>query len=101
MSIGSRLWRWIRKRFYDATLHREWPIHHRTALGTTVIGTVDLAITTTDGFVVVDPKSFPGRTEQAAERAVEFSGQLAAYAAAIQAATQRLVLSTWIHPNVA
>jgi ATP-dependent exoDNAse (exonuclease V) beta subunit len=97
VSIASRLWRWIRERFVGAVLHREWPISHRTATGTLVVGTVDLVIAAAEGFVVVDHKSFPGRTDDAIDRAFLFSGQLAAYAAAIQAATRRPVLSTWIH----
>lgn len=97
VGIASRLWRWIDERFAGAALHREWPIHHRTASGTTVVGTVDLVIDASGGFVVVDHKSFPGRTDDAVDRAVAFSGQLAAYSAGIQAATHRRVLSTWIH----
>ena len=95
--IASRLRQWIGARFPGAVLHREWPITHRTVPGTAVVGTVDLVIAVSDGFVIIDHKSFPGRADEAADRAVAFSGQLAAYAQAIQAATHRRVLSTWIH----
>src|SRR6202012_2877255 len=71
VAIASRLWRWIGERFPGAALHREWPLTHRTASGTTVVGTVDLVIAARDGFVVVDHKSFPGRAEEAGERALE------------------------------
>ena len=94
--IASRLWRWIGERFNGAVLHREWPISHRTATGTLVVGTADLVIAIAEGFVVVDHKSFPGRADEAVDRVLGFSGQLAAYASAIQAATHRPVLSTWI-----
>ncbi len=97
VAISSRMGRWISERFPGAAVHREWPLTHRTASGTTVVGTVDLVIGASQGFVVVDHKSFPGRAEEAGDRALGFSGQLAAYAAAIQAATKRQVLATWIH----
>lgn len=97
VTIASRLWRWIGERFPSAELRREWPVTHRLPTGTMVAGTVDVVISTQDGFVVLDHKSFPGRTEDAGERAAGFSGQLAAYAAAIQAATKKRVLATWIH----
>jgi hypothetical protein len=97
VTIADRLWGWILRRFPGALLHREWPVTHRMPAGTIVVGTVDLVIAARDGFVVVDHKSFPGRTDDAVDRALGFSGQLAAYAAAIHAATQRPVLSAWIH----
>jgi ATP-dependent exoDNAse (exonuclease V) beta subunit len=97
VAIASRLWRWIAERFPGAALHREWPLTHRKASGTTVVGTVDLVIAASDGLVVVDHKSFPGRAEEAGERALGFSGQLAAYAAALYEATGRAVTSSWIH----
>jgi ATP-dependent helicase/nuclease subunit A len=95
--IGSRLWGWIRERFGGVELHREWPLVDILASGTRVVGTVDLAIATPDGYVVIDHKSFPGRSDEATDRALSFSGQLAAYAHAIGAATSRSVLATWIH----
>ncbi|HEX3766271.1 MAG TPA: UvrD-helicase domain-containing protein [Kofleriaceae bacterium] len=97
VTIASRLWRWAGERFPGAAIHREWPVTHRKATGTTVVGTVDVVIAADDGFVVVDHKTFPGRSEDAADRALGYSGQLAAYAAAIEAATEKRVLSTWIH----
>jgi hypothetical protein len=51
--------------------------------------------------VIVDHKSFPGGTEQAIARAQTHAPQLAAYAAAIRAATGRPVLGCWIHLPVA
>ena len=97
IAIASRLWRWIGERFAGAAVHREWPLVHRMANGTTVVGTADVVIVAADGFVVIDHKSFPGRAADAVDRALGFSGQLAAYVGAIQAATSTRPLSTWIH----
>lgn len=97
ITIANRLWRWIDERCTGARMHREWPITHRLPSGVMIAGTVDLAIAVPDGFVVIDHKTFPGRTEDAEERARGCSGQLAAYAAAIEAATKKPVISTWIH----
>lgn len=42
-----------------------------------------MLIKTDDGFVIIDHKSYPG--DNAAERALKYSAQLAAYRAVIQA----------------
>jgi ATP-dependent exoDNAse (exonuclease V) beta subunit len=97
VAAASRLWTWIDARFPDARVHREWPIAHRTEEGTVVAGTADLVLGDATGFAVIDHKTFPGTTEAAAERALGYSGQLAAYAAAIHAATGAAITSTWIH----
>lgn len=61
------------------------------------MGTADLVLHTPPGFILIDHKSFPGTLESARERAATYSGQLAAYARAIERATREPVLSTWIH----
>jgi ATP-dependent helicase/nuclease subunit A len=94
---GDRLWTWIALRFPDANVQREYPLAHRMSSGTIVEGTADLVVAHGGGFAVIDHKSFPGNTEQAATRAIAYSGQLAAYAAALRAATGHDVTSTWIH----
>jgi ATP-dependent exoDNAse (exonuclease V) beta subunit len=97
VAMASRLWTWIASRFPTARLHREWPIAHRLETDTIVAGTADLVLAHDAGFTVIDHKSFPGTSEAAAERALGYSGQLAAYANAIRAATGANVTSTWIH----
>jgi ATP-dependent helicase/nuclease subunit A len=97
VAAASRLWTWIDTRFPGAHLHREWPIAHCTEAGTVVAGTADLVLAVAAGFAVIDHKTFPGTTEAAAERALGYSGQLAAYAAAIRVATGAAITSTWIH----
>jgi hypothetical protein len=97
VAASTRLWTWIDARFRGARIHREWPIRHRTASGTLVVGTADLVLVGDPGVVVIDHKTFPGTGEAAAERALGFSGQLAAYAAALRAGAGATISSTWIH----
>ena len=97
VDMATRLWTWIDTRFPGYCVHREWPIGHRLDTGALLSGTADLVITDGTSFVVIDHKSFPGRTEAAQQHARDHSGQLAAYAAAIRAATGSAVVPTWIH----
>ncbi len=97
VSASTRLWIWLSTRFPGAHLRREWPIRHLTGSGTLVAGTADLVLLTSAGIVVIDHKTFPGSSDAAASRALDYSGQLAAYAAALQAATSTALASTWIH----
>ncbi|HSK05763.1 MAG TPA: PD-(D/E)XK nuclease family protein, partial [Kofleriaceae bacterium] len=97
VAAARRLWAWIDARFPGARMYREWPICHRTGAGTLVVGTADLVLAGGGGVAVIDHKTFPGTAEAAAWRALGYSGQLAAYAGAIRAATGAAIASTWIH----
>jgi ATP-dependent helicase/nuclease subunit A len=88
---------WVERRWPGAQWHREWPLLHRLAGGTVVRGTSDLVLAHDGAHVVIDHKSFPGSALQAVERAVGFSGQLRAYAAAVAAATGTSVSGCFIH----
>ena len=96
VAMATRLWRWIEQRYHPARIHREWPITHRLASGTVVVGTADVVVETSSGLVVIDHKTFPGTFAAAKQRALGHSGQLAAYADAIATATGRRV-ETWLH----
>jgi len=97
LCASDRLRAWVDARFPGAVWHREWPLLHRQPNGTIVRGTADLVIEYAEGYAVIDHKSFPGSAEQAAVRAVGFTGQLAAYAAAVTAATGRPVTGCFVH----
>ena len=97
VTCADRLWRWIDDRFPAARLHREWPVAMRLPSDTVVAGAADLVIATATGYAVIDHKTFPGVDEAALDRALAFSGQLAAYAGAIGAATAAPITSLWIH----
>jgi ATP-dependent helicase/nuclease subunit A len=47
-------------------------------------GTIDLLLETESGYVIVDHKSFPGRQEHWAERALNYAPQLFTYEKAIR-----------------
>mgnify|MGYP003631257099 CR=1 FL=1 len=95
VAASDRLWGWLDENHSDGTVLREWPLRHRLASGTTSAGTADLLVKCSEGIVVIDHKSFPGSDAHA--KAMSYSGQLNAYANAVQASTGQAVLSTWIH----
>jgi ATP-dependent helicase/nuclease subunit A len=97
VAASDRLRSWIAAKWPGANWHREWPVAHRLADGSVVRGFADLVLELDDGFVVVDHKTFPGGLEAAQERAVEYAGQLGAYAGAIAAATGKRHLGSFIH----
>jgi ATP-dependent exoDNAse (exonuclease V) beta subunit len=94
---SDRLTHWVESRWPGATWRREWPLLHRLPGGTVLRGMADLVLEIDSGIVLLDHKSFPGSREQAAECACEYAGQLGAYAAALEAATGKTVLGTYIH----
>ena len=91
---------WVERSWPGARWHREWPIQHRLASGTIVRGSIDVALESPAGWVIIDHKSFPGSADQAGARAAEHAGQLRAYATAIEAATGTENLETWVHMPV-
>ena len=63
-------------------------------------GWIDLLLETAEGFIIIDHKSFPGGRSRWPQKALSYSGQLAAYREAVLKATQRPVISQWIHFSV-
>lgn len=74
----------------------EIPFEHARPCGSRVSGFIDLALETADGWILIDHKSFRGSESQCKEKALGYSGQLACYREAMEAAGKR-VLSQWIH----
>jgi len=100
VAIGEGLREFLEARWPGAVLHREWPVALRieTEHGDVELhGTADLVLETKDGFVVVDHKTFPGGERELTEKARGFAGQLAAYRRAIEEATKKEVLGTFVH----
>jgi hypothetical protein len=97
LAASDALQKWVDSNWPGAVWHRELPILHRLPTGSTVRGACDLALETAAGWVIIDHKSFPGSAEQAITRAQTHAPQLAAYAAAIRAATKKPILGCWIH----
>ncbi|MCF8567975.1 UvrD-helicase domain-containing protein [Alicyclobacillus tolerans] len=77
-------------------VHREWPIHIRRGLQK-ASGWIDLALELSDGWILIDHKTFQGPTEKWVDKAKSYLPQLQIYAHALRAATQKPVLEAWIH----
>jgi ATP-dependent exoDNAse (exonuclease V) beta subunit len=75
----------------------EWPVTGLLETGQRLAGWIDLLLDTPDGWVIVDHKTHLGPRTQWSEQALAYSGQLAAYAGAVEQATGRPVLGTWVH----
>jgi ATP-dependent helicase/nuclease subunit A len=59
-------------------------------------GWIDLLVETPDGFVIIDHKSSMGSAKRMQEIAAAYSGQLDAYASAVEGATGKKVLEKWL-----
>lgn len=102
ISASDAFREYIDNRWLGAKWHREIPI---SALLDTphgarrIEGSIDMLLETTDGYVIVDHKSFPGRQDQWPERALNYAPQLFTYAKAIRM-TGAKVLAMLVHFTV-
>lgn len=94
--IGRRLTAGLGERFPGARLARERPLWQRRADGSVVRGQIDLVVDGPAGLAVVDHKTYLDVVDPAA-KAAEFHGQLAAYGAALTAATGRPLTALLVH----
>jgi ATP-dependent exoDNAse (exonuclease V) beta subunit len=84
----------IQNLFAPTSILVETPFRQFNSHGQQTVGYIDLLLETGDGFVIIDHKSFMGRTTDWPEKALSYSGQLAAYRACRQDSP---IKSTWIH----
>ena len=84
----------LTEHFKPSQILVEVPFTHHTPLGQRITGFIDLVLLTNEGAVLIDHKTYPGTGLE--ERARTYSGQLAAYRAALEAAGHP-VSSIWIH----
>lgn len=85
---------WLQSSFPGGAVLREWPLLHVNDHGTVVSGTADLIVRTPQGAWIIDHKSDP--IEDPAQAYLTYAPQLAAYAAALDAAGISVV-GTAIH----
>lgn len=97
VAMGDALRKWASEVAPGAVWRREWPVWRVMEDGSVVRGTADLVLERADGVVLVDHKSFPGRVEDALERAAGHAAQLAAYVGAIEDASQVKVVAAYVH----
>ncbi len=100
VTMSDRLRTFVNGRWPNCAWHREWSVERVLDGGTRLRGAADLVLETTDGFVVIDHKSYPN-PGGAEEHARAFAGQLHAYAGGIEAARKRPTLATLVHFPVA
>lgn len=97
---SDRLHAFVTSRFGNARKLFEWPVHGIE--GRQVIaGRIDLLIELSDGFLVMDHKSFPGAIDVEGERLREFAGQATLYARALEGVTGRKCREFWLHQPIA
>ena len=97
LEIGDRLRAFIGVRWPGAVWRAEWPVE--AEIGDRRIGgTIDLLLETSDAFVIIDHKAFPGRGETAwRKKALEHLPQLAAYREALLRLGTKPVREAWLH----
>lgn len=86
----------IDKQFSPKAIHAEYPIEHASPTGRRSKGWADVALDTEIGWIIIDHKSSPRPKSQWRIDAQTYSGQLAAYRAAFEAAGER-VAGCWLH----
>lgn len=99
VSASDALHEFVASRWPNAGWRREVPIRAvvETEHGPRCIqGVIDLLLETTQGAIVIDHKSFPGRSELWTEQALKHAPQLQLYALALRTAGFT-VLGHWVH----
>ncbi len=96
MKIWDGFTQFIHSRWPGAKIHREWPIAVKLN-GFELHGTADLVLEMTDGYLIIDHKTYPGDLDGIVARAKTFAAQLAAYQLAIKEYTQQPIVSVIIN----
>ena len=91
---------WLARTYPGGTLHCELPFSRPLPNGQLQNGQIDLALERPDGWVIVDHKSNPQPKADWLQVATRHSGQLAAYAEALEDLSGKPVLGTLIHFSV-
>lgn len=100
LARAAALREWLDRSYPGGRLHSELPFSHTLATGQRRNGQIDLALERPDGWVIVDHKSNPQPKAEWLPVALRHSGQLAAYAGAVEALSGKPVLATLIHFSV-
>jgi ATP-dependent helicase/nuclease subunit A len=100
LACAERLREKLEELFDPKRVLAEWPVTAVVDNDQALSGWIDVLLETESGWVVIDHKSFPGGREAWADKALGYSGQLEAYQRAVETATDRPVVSQWIHFSV-
>lgn len=97
VDAGECLESWVEEAFPESAWYTEVPVVGAREEGGSWVGNVDLLLVDeNDHAVIVDHKFTDAGPESAADRALDYSGQLLAYADSVRAQGMR-VRSAWIH----
>ncbi len=91
---------WVRRAFEPVAWHVEHPILHKLDSGQVVKGLIDVLLETRGGYVIIDHKASPRPRTEWKEIAEGYSGQLATYKRAVEAATGKPVTGLWLNLGV-
>ncbi|MCB1174300.1 MAG: UvrD-helicase domain-containing protein [Leptospiraceae bacterium] len=97
LSQAAAFFTMLAQEWPDHRLYTEWPLYHKLPNGQLLKGQPDLLLDTSSGWVLIDHKSFPGSHAQLKTHALQYASQLYAYITMLEAATDKPVLSSWIH----
>lgn len=86
----------VEKRFDPKRILVEVPVASINSVGQRIEGVVDLLLETSEGWILIDHKAFPGRRSDWCTEASSYSGQLALYGEALRNLDLPLV-QCWIH----
>ena len=92
---------WISARWGNAAAFAEIPVEAVTDASQIIQGRIDLLLELADGWILIDHKSNPRGAEQWESIAKDYAGQLATYKGAVERATGKPVLESWLFFPVA
>ncbi|MFZ4478881.1 MAG: UvrD-helicase domain-containing protein [Rhodoferax sp.] len=92
---------WIQARWPNASISAEYPVQSILESGQVLSGRLDLLLQTTNGWILIDHKSTQLAPDHWEQLASEYGAQLGAYAKAIEKASGRPVLESWLFLPVA
>lgn len=100
LEVSDALRGWLDARYPGARWFREWPVRARVAgeHPRLLVGEVDLFLELSDGFVLVDHKSFPGSEAERDRRLLEeYAPQLGWYAKVLAQALKKPLRAAFVH----
>ena len=92
---------WISARWGNAAAFAEIPVEAVTDASQIIQGRIDLLLELAGGWILIDHKSNPRGAEQWESIAKDYAGQLATYKGAVERATGKPVLESWLFFPVA
>jgi hypothetical protein len=98
--VGAFL-EWIQTRWPGATTRAELAIQSIIETGQVINGRIDLLLELDEGWILIDHKSSQLASAHWKNLAEEYSGQLRGYSEAIQRASGKPVLESWLYLPVA